>query len=45
LPEVGKFSGAIKAKYGANGKSVVPNGGLSYDMIKLYAKAVKNLQL
>ncbi len=43
-PEVDKFNGIIKAKYGANTKSYVPNAGIWYDMIKLYAKAVESVQ-
>jgi len=42
-PDVEKFNNIIKAKYGTNIKSFVPNAGIWYDMIKLYAKAVENV--
>lgn len=43
LPEVEKFNNIIKAKYGTNIRSYVPNAGIWYDMIKLYAKAVESV--
>ena len=42
-PDVEKFNNIIKAKYGTNIKSFVPNAGIWYDMIRLYAKAVENV--
>lgn len=43
-PEIEKFNNIIKAKYGADPKSYVPNAGIWYDMIRLYAKAVQNVK-
>jgi branched-chain amino acid transport system substrate-binding protein len=42
-PEVQKFSDIIKAKYGADTKSYIPNAGIFYDMVRLYAKAVEKV--
>ena len=42
-PSTKKFNDRIIAKYGADIKSFVPNAAMWYDMIQLYAKAVKKV--
>lgn len=43
-PEVQRFIDKVKEKYGTGIKSYVPNAGIWYDMIKLYARAVEKVQ-
>jgi branched-chain amino acid transport system substrate-binding protein len=43
-PAIQKFDDMIKAKWGSDTKSYVPNAGIWYDMINLYAKAVSTVK-